>query len=440
MNAEQNQRTEEREIYRRACVRAYRFGVAWSTAARTTIERYREALNELNGFPVPDKDTGSNIAHTLLTLTEEFERGMEQVLPSEALPRKVLPSEVLPAGEIPGGEGACVPEAAGASEEETLAHLWIQLGGIYEHAIMRASRVARGNSGTLLCAWALEVVRSYWFLPGNLARELGDAADELPLVRALETDYERVLAGGSQPKHREVKLEYAHAEARAMAFAAERIRASVGEQMVPSTMLSVMVELARLDAHYDASQDAEATDETLKERRRALMRAALERTAQFPPSPELAGFVDAGALGFYLAVVHSNPRWEGATLSEAQVESMLHAPSAAGSVARAASAAGSEPAEHAESEGESGWELMGTLTCEPLALAQLRPELEAMGDSLLITPLDMAAGLWALHVHVPDIDPARELIMGYGQWSDERISSLADGRHADHACGAEGGA
>lgn len=422
MNAEQNQRTDEREIYRRACVRAYRFGVAWSTAARTTIERYREALNELNGFPVPDKDTGSNIAHTLLTLTEEFERGMEQVLPS---------------GDLSDGEDAYAPEAAGASE--TLAHLWIQLGGIYEHAIMRASRVARGNSGTLLCAWALEAVRSYWFLPGNLARELGDAGDELPLVRALEADYAAVLAGGSLPKHREVKLEYAHAEARAMAFAAERIRASVGEQMVPSTMLSVMVELARLDAHYEASQDAEAADEALKERRRALMRAALERTAQFPPSPELAGFVDAGALGFYLAVVHSNPRWEGATLNEAQVESMLRAPSAVG-----AARAGSEPVEHAEGEhaehaGQSGWELMGTLTCEPLALAQLRPELEAMGDSLLITPLDMAAGLWALHVHVPDIDPARELITGYGQWSDERISSLADGRHADHACGAEGG-
>lgn len=423
MNAEQNQRTEEREIYRRACVRAYRFGVAWSTAARTTIERYREALNELNGFPVPDKDTGSNIAHTLLTLTEEFERGMEQVLPN---------------GELSGEEDAYAPEAAGASE--TLAHLWIQLGGIYEHAIMRASRVARGNSGTLLCAWALEAVRSYWFLPGNLARELGDAADELPLVRALEADYERVMARGSLPKHREVKLEYAHAEARAMAFAAERIRASVGEQMVPSTMLSVMVELARLDAHYDASQDAEAADGALKERRRALMRAALERTAQFPPSPELAGFVDAGALGFYLAVVHSNPRWEGAALSEAQVESMLRAPSAV-DTARA----GSEPVEHVEGEhaehaGQAGWELMGTLTCEPLALAQLRPELEAMGDSLLITPLDMAAGLWALHVHVPDIDPARELIMGYGQWSDERISSLADGHHADHACGAEGDA
>ena len=438
MNAEQNQRTEEREIYRRACVRAYRFGVAWSTAARTTIERYREALNELNGFPVPDKDTGSNIAHTLLTLTEEFERGMEQILPNR---------------DLPSGEEAYAPEAESVEspEEESLAHLWVQLGDIYEHAIMRASRVARGNSGTLLCAWALEAVRSYWFLPGNLAQELGNTGDELPLVRALEADYERVLAGGSLPKHREVKLEYAHAEARAVAFAAERIRASVGEQMVPSTMLSVMVELARLDAHYDASQDAEVADEALKERRRALMRAALERTAQFPPSPELAGFVDAGALGFYLAVVHSNPRWEGATLNEAQVESMLRVPSAgvtsvAGSAARVGSEqAGSELAEHAEGghaehAGQSGWELMGTLTCEPLALAQLRPELEAMGDSLLITPLDMAAGLWALHVHVPDIDPARELIMGYGQWSDERISSLVDGRHADHACGAEGGA
>ena len=422
MNAEQNQRTEEREIYRRACVRAYRFGVAWSTAARTTIERYREALNELNGFPVPDKDTGSNIAHTLLTLTEEFERGMEQILPNR---------------DLPSGEEAYAPEAESVEspEEESLAHLWVQLGDIYEHAIMRASRVARGNSGTLLCAWALEAVRSYWFLPGNLAQELGEAAAELPLVRALEADYERVLAGGSQPKHREVKLEYAHAEARAMAFAAERIRASVGEQMVPSTMLSVMVELARLDAHYDALQDAEAADEVLKERRRALMRAALERTAQFPPSPELAGFVDAGALGFYLAVVHSNPRWEGATLNEAQVESMLRAPSAVDAVR-----AGSEPAEHAEHAGQSGWELMGTLTCEPLALAQLRPELEAMGDSLLITPLDMAAGLWAIHVHVPEIEPARELIMGYGQWADERISSLTDGHHADHACGVEGGA
>ena len=443
MNAEQNQRTEEREIYRRACVRAYRFGVAWSTAARTTIERYREALNELNGFPVPDKDTGSNIAHTLLTLTEEFERGMEQILPNR---------------DLPSGEEAYAPEAESVEspEEESLAHLWVQLGDIYEHAIMRASRVARGNSGTLLCAWALEAVRSYWFLPGNLAQELGEAAAELPLVRALEADYERVLAGGSQPKHREVKLEYAHAEARAMAFAAERIRASVGEQMVPSTMLSVMVELASLGLYYpegenapeklahgadepeagepgasgaDGAEDAESAETPLNRARRAAMLRALERTAEHPPAPHLAGSVDAGALGFYLAVVHANPRWEGATLSEEEVRSML-TPASTAPAQVVPETDAKTPAE----EGESGWELMGTLRCEPLAMAQLRLELEGMGDSLLITPLDMAAGLWAVHVHVPEVEPARRLVTSYGEWSDERISSLADGHHAE-GCG-----
>ena len=91
-------------------------------------------------------------------------------------------------------------------------------------------------------------------------------------------------------------------------------------------------------------------------------------------------------------------------------------------------------AETPAEERESGWELMGTLRCEPLAMAQLRLELEGMGDSLLITPLDMAAGLWAVHVHVPEVEPARQLVTSYGEWSDERISSLADGHHAE-ACG-----
>ena len=91
-----------------------------------------------------------------------------------------------------------------------------------------------------------------------------------------------------------------------------------------------------------------------------------------------------------------------------------------------------------EGEGESGWELMGTLRCEPLAMTQLRLELEGMGDSLLITPLDVSAGLWAVHVHVPNIAAARTLILSYGEWGDERISSLAGGQHRDSSCGEPG--
>ena len=169
-NPERNDSLREaREVYRRACMRAYRFGIAWSASARAVVDHYREPLNELNGFPVPDHDTGSNLAHTLRTLTEEFDRGMEELLFEDPADRED--------GTVPG-----------------LAHLWVRLGGIYERAIVSASRMARGNSGTLLCAWGLEAVRSYWDLPGNLTQELGPEAEKLPLLSVLARDEERVRA------------------------------------------------------------------------------------------------------------------------------------------------------------------------------------------------------------------------------------------------------
>lgn len=442
-------------VYRRACERAYRYGMEWSTAARTVIEHYRDPLNELNGFPVPDRDTGSNLAYTLRALTEEFERGMGQILRGTFAD---YTSEVPLSDPSSSGKGVQVPG---------LAHLWVCLGEVYERAVVRATRAARGNSGTLLCAWALEAVRTYWDLPGSLARELGGRVGDLPLVRALEDDAARMVKGwehhseGVPSGEASRQFEYALAEARAMAYAAERIRATVGESMVPSTMLSVMVELARLDLYYDFEEPAGGSSRRLKRTRRAAILRALERTAQCPPAPHLAGSVDAGALGFYLAVVHSNPGWKGATLGEGQVRRLL-TPAVAtdgatsvvaesadtvcagdGVVSGAQITVGGSGGEclrmsSPEGEGESGWELMGTLRCEPLAMAQLRLELEGMGDSLLITPLDVSAGLWAVHVHVPNIAAARTLILSYGEWGDERISSLADGQHRDSSCGEPG--
>ena len=114
-NPERNDSLREAsEVYRRACMRAYRFGIAWSASARAVVDHYREPLNELNGFPVPDHDTGSNLAHTLRTLTEEFDRGMEELLFEDPADRED--------GTVPG-----------------LAHLWARLGGIYERAIVSAS-------------------------------------------------------------------------------------------------------------------------------------------------------------------------------------------------------------------------------------------------------------------------------------------------------------
>ena len=43
-----------------------------------TVERMREELNRINGFPVPDRDTGNNLAY----LMQQLRR---QLLPSESL-------------------------------------------------------------------------------------------------------------------------------------------------------------------------------------------------------------------------------------------------------------------------------------------------------------------------------------------------------------------
>ena len=61
-------------------MRAYRFGIAWSASARAVVDPIVSSSGRLNGFPVPDHDTGSNLAHTLRTLTEEFDRGMGGLL------------------------------------------------------------------------------------------------------------------------------------------------------------------------------------------------------------------------------------------------------------------------------------------------------------------------------------------------------------------------
>ena len=72
----------------------------------------------------------------------------------------------------------------------------------------------------------------------------------------------------------------------------------------------------------------------------------------------------------------------------------------------------------------STWEIMGTLTIDPLTLVQLRAELEELGDSLLLTPLDFKNNMWTLHVHVPSLEEARKVIARYGVLDDERVSSL----------------
>lgn len=71
---------------------------SWAQRAATELDRRRVEINELNVFPVPDADTGSNMAHTMLaavTATED--------LPADASASQV--AEALAQGAIRGARG-----------------------------------------------------------------------------------------------------------------------------------------------------------------------------------------------------------------------------------------------------------------------------------------------------------------------------------------------
>ena len=47
----------------------------WATRAVGELAHRREEINALNVFPVPDSDTGSNMAHTMEAAVAELDKG-----------------------------------------------------------------------------------------------------------------------------------------------------------------------------------------------------------------------------------------------------------------------------------------------------------------------------------------------------------------------------
>ncbi|MGN9838988.1 DAK2 domain-containing protein [Nonomuraea sp. H19] len=82
------------------------------------------------------------------------------------------------------------------------------------------------------------------------------------------------------------------------------------------------------------------------------------------------------------------------------------------------------------SEVGAGYEVMYLLDAGDLAVAELREELDAMGDSLVVVGGD---GLWNVHVHVPEAGPAVEAGIRAGRPHRIRITYLAERTHRGSA-------
>ncbi|MEV1241720.1 DAK2 domain-containing protein [Nonomuraea sp. NPDC049750] len=83
----------------------------------------------------------------------------------------------------------------------------------------------------------------------------------------------------------------------------------------------------------------------------------------------------------------------------------------------------------------AGYEVMYLLDADDAAVAKLREELDAMGDSLVVVG---GEGLWNVHVHVGEAGPAVEAALRAGRPYRIRITYLAERTHRSGTAGGAG--
>ncbi|MCZ7425249.1 DAK2 domain-containing protein [Micromonospora sp. WMMA1949] len=296
----------------------------WCASGLAALRTHQGEIDDLNVYPVPDGDTGTNL---VLTLTSA-----QQAL---AMDLGTLPDD----GHTPHG-----------------------------HALRLMARGAllgaRGNSGVIL---------------SQILRGLADTLAAVPAVRG------RQLAD-------------ALADATTAAYAAVA-------RPVEGTLLSVVAAAAH------AARRADSDD--LRAVARAAAEAAAHALARTPEQlPELAraGVVDAGGRGLCL-------------LLDALVEVItgespgqpVPAPPARRAPATAVRESGSDA---------YAYEVQYLLEAGDEAVARLRAELDALGDSLAI--VGDGAGTWNVHVHVNDIGAAVEAGVVAGRPHRISVTRFAD--------------
>ena len=280
----------------------------WCAVGLAALRRHEHEINQLNVYPVPDGDTGTNL---VLTLTSA----------DEAL-----------AGGQAGGTGPALRLMA-------------------RGALMGA----RGNSGVIVA---------------QLLRAMADTLD-----------------GAAGVGGREL--------AEALAAAAKAGYAAVAEP-VEGTILTVAVAAARAAAGgAEGAEGAEGVAGDLHSVVRAAADAAAVALAQTPaqlPVLAAAGVVDAGGRGL---VVLLDALVE-VVAGTAPVRPEAPPPSVRPALTGACETGSSEYA----------YEVQYLLDAGDGAVARLRTELGALGDSLVV--VGTGEGTWNVHVHVNDVGAAVE--------------------------------
>ncbi|WP_449373245.1 DAK2 domain-containing protein [Arthrobacter psychrolactophilus] len=193
---------------------------------------------------------------------------------------------------------------------------------------------------------------------------------------------------------------------------------------MPGTMLSVLEAAAigagSVEGAQSGDESNQALAETIEQAVCAARAAVILTESQLEVLSE-AHVVDAGAVGLLLILDCLRSVIVGEPLQEDLMDGLsgynLQDPNIALSMPE-----------------QEGVEVMCSITLTPLAAAGLRMELDAMGDSVIMSAVseeadETGAYPWRIHVHVPTAAVALDAIQAVGDPSNVSISALS--AHAD---------
>ncbi|MGP9031807.1 DAK2 domain-containing protein [Glutamicibacter mysorens] len=251
------------------------------------------------------------------------------------------------------------------------------IGGFLEVAARASLESARGNSGTLLAV----------FLSGLSEPWSGHERLTAPLLAlGLERAKVRSWSALSEP--------------------------------VEGTMLSVInaISLAAGStlAHLKTDPDSRAALDAVLTQMSQAAQLAVRGTEAELPSLVKAGVVDAGAVGM-LIIIDELCAAIRSESTEFDSYDDFHGYRS------------QDPHIHLTEETESGVEVMCTVSLDALGAATLRGQLDSMGNSVIMSPVNQLQEdtyRWRVHVHVPDAEPALELIRKHGDPVNISVTDL----------------
>ena len=389
----------------------------WCGAGLAALRAHQHEIDELNVYPVPDGDTGTNLVLTLTSAHEAVEAYLTHAGENGAADPD--PGDENPGDENPGGGNA----PAGASPGG--AH---PAGAEVSGADGRRGKAKKGRPKTPDSPGAGEAAPS-------LAAEAIDEADApgsgTPLGRVMRrmargallgargnsgVIVSQILRGMADTFSTTVSARGADL-ARALRTASEAAYAAVARP-VEGTVLSVAAAAAEGAGRIKS-------DDLVTVARAAARSAAeaLARTPQQLPVLARAGVVDAGGRGLVV-------------LLDALVEALSTTDPQADGPAQSVNPEISTAAVSVPATDFNGYEyeVQYLLDADEAAVEHLKDTLDALGDSLVVVGTgEGAPPTWNVHVHVDDIGAAIEAGVVAGRPHRISVTRLEDRSHGHSA-------